>query len=167
MADNITIMNGAGTVLASDEIDGVQVLRVKVQAGDDGTAADVSESNPLPVDVRSPGLMVFRSTGLGNSARGASGAGTRLFGWHLSNSGTVGVFVKLYDAGDTMPQVGGSDADTPVATLFVPPGNAISSGHSNGIAFTYGICVAATTGAGDGDTGAPAEGTVVVNLFYA
>jgi hypothetical protein len=35
-----------------------------------------------------------------------------------------------------------------------------------GIKFTTAICVAATTGVADADTGAPAANDVVVNVFY-
>lgn len=50
MADNITLpaMTGGANV-ASDEIAGIHHQRVKVQYGLDGSATDVSASNPLPV----------------------------------------------------------------------------------------------------------------------
>jgi hypothetical protein len=37
---------------------------------------------------------------------------------------------------------------------------------SHGVAFSAAICVAATTGLADNDTGAPSAGDVVVNIFY-
>lgn len=46
MADNVTI---TGTTIAADDISGVQYQRMKVVWGSDGTATDVSASNPLPV----------------------------------------------------------------------------------------------------------------------
>lgn len=48
MADNITAP-GAGSVLATDDIGGVQYPRSKVVHGADGTATDASEAAPLPV----------------------------------------------------------------------------------------------------------------------
>jgi hypothetical protein len=48
MADNITAP-GAGAVLATDDIGGVQYPRSKVVHGADGSATDASESAPLPV----------------------------------------------------------------------------------------------------------------------
>lgn len=46
MADNVTI---TGTTIAADDISGVQYQRTKIVWGTDGTATDVSASNPLPV----------------------------------------------------------------------------------------------------------------------
>lgn len=48
MADNITAP-GAGAVLATDDIGGVQYPRSKVVHGADGSATDASEAAPLPV----------------------------------------------------------------------------------------------------------------------
>lgn len=44
------ITPGTGATISSDDVGGVQVQRVKVQYGADGSATDVSASTPLPVD---------------------------------------------------------------------------------------------------------------------
>jgi hypothetical protein len=49
MADNIGYTPGTGATVAADEIGGVLHQRVKIGVGADGTAVDVSESNPLPM----------------------------------------------------------------------------------------------------------------------
>ena len=52
MADNVTVFPGSdGTAfdVAADEIAGIKHQRVKVEIGVDGTATDVSASNPMPV----------------------------------------------------------------------------------------------------------------------
>ncbi len=49
MADNVAITAGSGTSIATDEIGGAHYQRVKPAWGTDGTAVDVSASNPLPV----------------------------------------------------------------------------------------------------------------------
>lgn len=50
MADNVTLNAGTGgAVLATDDIASVHYQRVKVTYGGDGSATDVSTSNPLPV----------------------------------------------------------------------------------------------------------------------
>jgi len=162
MSDNIVIMDGAGALLASDDVDGVQVLRCKLQTGADGAATDVSESGPLPVAIRAAGLSAFQAIGLGATGQVAKDSPGQLFGWHLANSGASGVFVKLYDAA-AAPQVG---TDAPLMTLFLPAAGVIASRHPNGIAFANGISVAAATGAEDDDTGAPSAEMVVVNLFF-
>jgi hypothetical protein len=49
MSDNVEFPVPPGTVLASDDVLGAQVLRTKVQVGRDGTAQDVSNEHPMPV----------------------------------------------------------------------------------------------------------------------
>lgn len=51
MADNTTRKDATGTTvtMASDDVSGVQYTRVKPQVGADGAAADVSDTNPFPV----------------------------------------------------------------------------------------------------------------------
>lgn len=50
MADNTTLNPGVGgDVIASDDIGGVKYQRVKLEYGEDGSATDVSLTNPLPV----------------------------------------------------------------------------------------------------------------------
>jgi hypothetical protein len=49
MADNVGYTPGTGATVAADEIGGVLHQRVKVGIGADGTAVDVSESNPMPM----------------------------------------------------------------------------------------------------------------------
>jgi hypothetical protein len=50
MSDNVGYTPGAGATVAADNIDGVLHQRVKIGVGGDGTAADVSANNPMPVD---------------------------------------------------------------------------------------------------------------------
>lgn len=49
MADNINVTQGSGTEMATDLIGSVHHPRVKIQVGEDGTATDVSTTNPMPV----------------------------------------------------------------------------------------------------------------------
>lgn len=49
MADNVPITPGSGAEIATDDVDGVQFQRVKVNFGAEGQATDVSPANPLPV----------------------------------------------------------------------------------------------------------------------
>lgn len=56
MADNVAVTAGSGTTIATDDIAGVQVQRVKTTWGPDGTMndADVATGKPLPTQLRSP-----------------------------------------------------------------------------------------------------------------
>jgi hypothetical protein len=49
VADNISITAGSGTSVAADDIGSVFYQRVKVSVGADGSAADLSTANPMPV----------------------------------------------------------------------------------------------------------------------
>jgi hypothetical protein len=51
MADNVGYTPGAGATVAADEIGGILFQRVKPSVGVDGTAVDVSDSNPMPAQV--------------------------------------------------------------------------------------------------------------------
>ena len=50
MADNVGYTPGSGATVAADDIGGVLHQRVKIGVGADGSATDVSTSNPMPVD---------------------------------------------------------------------------------------------------------------------
>lgn len=50
MADNISITEGTGKTIATDDVSGVQHQLVKLEYGTDGSATQVSDSNPLPID---------------------------------------------------------------------------------------------------------------------
>lgn len=49
MPDNLPVTPGTGTQVATDEIGGIHYQRVKMTTGVDGSAVDVSASNPAPV----------------------------------------------------------------------------------------------------------------------
>jgi hypothetical protein len=51
MADNVGYTPGSGATVAADDIGGVLYQRVKIAAGADGAATDVSSANPLPIAV--------------------------------------------------------------------------------------------------------------------
>jgi hypothetical protein len=59
MADNIGYTPGTGATVAADEIGGVLHQRVKIGVGADGTAVDVSEANPMPIDIPSKSGLGF------------------------------------------------------------------------------------------------------------
>lgn len=58
MADNVGYTPGTGATVAADEISGVLYQRVKPVVGADGTAVDVSASNPMPITIQSAAVPV-------------------------------------------------------------------------------------------------------------
>lgn len=62
MADNVGYTPGSGAQVAADDVGGVLYQRIKPTYGVDGTAIDVSDSNPLPTrSPRSDDLLVMLS----------------------------------------------------------------------------------------------------------
>jgi hypothetical protein len=51
MADNVNYNPTGSTQIASDEVGGVHYQRIKPAFGEDGTATDVSLTNPMPVNI--------------------------------------------------------------------------------------------------------------------
>ena len=51
MTDFVGYTPGTGASVAVDDIGGILHQRVKIGVGDDGTAVDVSETNPMPVEL--------------------------------------------------------------------------------------------------------------------
>lgn len=57
MTDNVGYTPGAGATIAADDVDGVLYQRIKLSLGDDGVAQDVSDAQPLPVNIISDDSM--------------------------------------------------------------------------------------------------------------
>ena len=51
MPDNVNYAPSGSTLIASDDVGGIQYQRVKQSFGEDGTATDVSLTNPLPATI--------------------------------------------------------------------------------------------------------------------
>jgi hypothetical protein len=91
-------------------------------------------------------------------------AGT-VYGWVLTNLATGTRYVKFYNATAANVTVG---TTTPTITIAIPAGAGVVMPQGGpGIAFGTAICVAATTGVADNDTGAPGANEVVGTIFYA
>lgn len=94
-------------------------------------------------------------------------AGT-LYWLHAINLSSGKRYLKIYDSTAASVIVG---TTVPVLTLPLPTqGDTNGAGFTfnipQGIAFSTGICVAATTGFADNDTGAPGANEVIINLAY-
>jgi len=173
MADNFATNSGSGgSTFGSDDISSVHFPRVKLIQGADGTNdGDVCAPAPLsvtPIGVATSGLTTFRSLDLDESEEQVKATAGTVYGMWVTNTSTATRFVKFYDATAASVTVG---TTTPVITVGVP-GNSSDdvAGAFNvgglGILFGTAISVAATTAAADNDTGAPAAGDVLVNVFF-
>lgn len=109
------------------------------------------------------GCTIFRTLDLDESEEEVKATAGNVYGYYFYNAATSVRYLKFYNATAASVSVG---TTTPVLTFPLP---ASSAGH---IAFPYAagfataICVAATTGLADADTGAPAANDVILNVFY-
>jgi hypothetical protein len=173
LADNFTANSGSGgSTFGSDDISAVQYPRIKLIHGADGTNdGDVSTANPMPVQVlgvATNGLTFFRSIDIDESEEEVKATAGTVYGVWFSNMATSTRFLKFYNATAANVTVG---TTAPVLTLAMPGNSsddvsgAVSAG-GHGIKFDTAICVAATTGIADNDTGAPSANDCIVNVFY-
>jgi hypothetical protein len=113
------------------------------------------------------GLLIHRSIDLDETEEEVKATAGQVYGWFIANLATSTRFVRFYN--DTAANViVGTTA--PAMTLPIP-GNSSDDVAANalgghGITFGTAICVAATTGVADNDTGAPGANEVVINVLY-
>lgn len=111
MADDVAITAGAGTIIAADDIAGVFWQRVKVGFGADGSASDVSGTNPLPVR---PGAC---STATLSNVNDSASNVTLL----ISNASRLGVMI-VNDSTQTLYAKYGATASLTSFTVAIEPG---------------------------------------------
>ena len=96
MADNTQLNTNAtsGDIIATDDIAGVKHQRVKVEFGVDGSATDVSATNPLPTIP--PPISPVNKSGtntLGGTAQTLAASNAVRRGWWLRNNSTASLWV--------------------------------------------------------------------------
>lgn len=107
-------------------------------------------------------LTAYRSLDVGTTGAIVKNAEGQLFGGLLSNNhATDPRFFKLYNKATAPTQ-----ADTPVMTVRLPALSTVNFSVPNGVRFSAGISIRASTALADADTGAPSANDVVANLFY-
>jgi hypothetical protein len=155
MADNTLLNAGTGgDTIASDDVGGIKHQRVKRSLGRDGTAVDVSTAARL----------VSAAAANQDSTVIKASAGVLYNSLSMTNINAAVRYVKVYNKA-----TGPTSADTPVWT-FAVPGNTAGAGMviplPDGVDFSAGIALRATTGAADNDANAVAANEVIVNLSY-
>ena len=107
-------------------------------------------------------LLTSRNLDVDESGDNQVDTACKLYGYYVFNNAAAVRYLKLYNKA-TAPTVG---TDTPVITIPLPPQAAANVSFVQGIAFSLGLGVGATTGVADNNTGAPAANDVIINLFY-
>lgn len=112
------------------------------------------------------GCSTYYNVDLDETGISVKGTPGQIYGWYVTNHAMAPRYIKLYNKA-TAPTVG---SDTPVMTISIPAGTSPITSEvadfTNGIAFSLGIGIGATTGKAHADTGAPAVGDVMVSVFY-
>lgn len=123
--------------------------------------------SPKPV-ATGEGLDVFRSLDLDESEEEVKATPGHLYKIRITNRRTTPIYVKLYNDTAANVIVG---TTVPMDTIEVP-GNAsdhtvlTESFGGQPLKFSAALCVAATTGFADNDTGAPAANDCIVSCYY-
>ena len=120
-----------------------------------------------PTPSANGGCSIFRSIDLDETEEDVKTSAGCVYGMWVTNTATSTRWIKFYNATAANVTVGST---TPVITWGVP-GNSSDDvsgvfGGGFGVGFGTAICVAATTGIADNDTGAPGANEVIVNIFY-
>jgi hypothetical protein len=164
----VTANAGTGTFATNVSQVGGNSLNTGTGNASTGTQRVVLASDQPTVSVTqkpatSGGLSAYRNLDMGSTGAVAKSSAGQVFGWFIGNKHATDFrFVKLYNKSTTP-----SSSDTPLMTLAIPPMAGANVEFTNGIAFSSGIGVRATTGVADSDTGAPTTNDVIVNLLYS
>jgi len=84
-----------------------------------------------------------------------------IFDLTMCNTNAAIRYVKIYDKA-TAP----TSSDTPIRTYSLPPSSTVVVPVTDGIDFTLGISLRASTGVADADNTAPSANDVIVNIGY-
>lgn len=139
-----------------------------VNEGDVGAARmtlDRKQIATLAPSVDTEGASIAMNIDVDETEDAVKASAGKILGWYLYNDGAAEVYVKFYN--DTVANVV-VGTTTPALTIPVPAGSAanVSFADMGGIPFSAAITIAATTGVGTADTGAPAANQVIANVLY-
>lgn len=104
------------------------------------------------------GLSANLQATLSNTFQTVKGSAGTLYGWYVYNPNTSVTYLQIFNS--TNPTVG---TTTPLLSLGIPASSGANVEFTNGIAFSTGITVAATTGATNST--APSS-SIQANLLY-
>ena len=174
LIDNPVLVDDAAFTPATSSVmmAGFQADEASIDSVDEGDAGAARMTLDRKVIVTpqphtAGGVLISRDIDLDNGILTVVKASAgQVYGWTITNTSTVTVYVKFYNA--TSGTLG---TGTPVLTIGIP-GNAsddttlAQSLGGLGIEFTTGISVGAGTGVADADNTDPGANAVVANIYY-
>ena len=122
-------------------------------------ALPVSVSGTSVVDL--PPSTIYRNLDLGTTGQVVKASAGELTGYFVANRNAAERFVKVYNKA-TAP----TGSDTPVATIPLAGGEKANISIADGLTFSAGISLRASTGIADNDAGAPSTNDIVVTVWY-
>lgn len=108
------------------------------------------------------GLSIYKNIDVDETGVLIKGGPGQIYGYEIYNASAAARYVKIYDK-LTAPSVG---TTTPVITIGLATLTARTLAIPQGIPFTLGIGIGATTGVADSDTGAPGTNDIVLTIYY-
>lgn len=107
------------------------------------------------------GLTTYRNLDVQNTGANIKGTGGKLHDLLVTNLDATTIYLKIYDKSSTP-----TSSDTPIFTIAVPPSWIQTFSSTQGLDFSNGIGIRATTGISDGNTTSPGTNEVIVNIGY-
>lgn len=156
---------------AGESLMGMGARRINTLATSTGSDADWGTANQTAeggmwstlAPTTTSGVSIFRSIDIDESEEEVKATAGNVYGYYFGNTTASARYLKFYNATAATVVVG---TTAPVITMYLPP---TSAGHVTfpyPITFSTAICVAATTGVADADTGAPGASDVLVMVYY-
>lgn len=172
MADNVTLNSGSGgSTLATDDVAGVQHQRVKIEYGVDGSATDVSDTNPLPIDDAGGSLTVD------NAALSVTGGGVEASALRVTLASDSTGVISVDDNGSSLTVdnaalsiTGGGVEASALRVTLASDSTGVLSVDDNGGSLTVDGTVAVTNtnidnlNSSDFDTGAGTDTTPSIGI---
>jgi hypothetical protein len=164
----VNLISGQVGIAGGTGGDGATVPRVTL-ATDVALPAGTNLVGDVGIGVRtSGGTSIFRSIDLDEGAlEVVKGSAGQIYWLHVMNLAMAMRFVKIYNATSGTIGTGTPDLTFPIPTQGDSNGAGFTFSIPNGIAFSTGISIGASTGIADADTGAPGANEVVCNLGFA
>lgn len=165
IADDAAFTVGTSKVLGS----GFMVDEASTDSADEGDIAigRVTPDRKIVVTHQghtAGGLSRFKTLDLDETEEDVKTSAGTVYGFYVYNAASTVRYLKWYNLAAASVTVG---TTVPVETMPVPPASGIMmSPASLGIEYTVAICVAATTGLADADTGAPGTNDVFLTVWY-
>ena len=157
---DIRVLSAADDSVMAYGFDGSNIRQLKTDvAGRLDTLATCTQSGSWSVGVTDEAL-AFRSLDVQPSSIQVGSTNVRVCSIFVQNDAGAHRYLKLYN--DTSAD----ETYTPAMTLPLPTKTVMNIPFPIPLKFVNGLCLRATTGLADNDTGAPSTNDVIVNIAY-